>query len=37
VRPYLECFIQVWGPQHKKDVDPEEGHQNDQRAAALPL
>ncbi|KAJ7427575.1 hypothetical protein WISP_05795 [Willisornis vidua] len=29
VRPYLECFIQFWGFQHKKDTDLlEQGQKN---------
>jgi len=41
VRPYLESCIQLWGPQHRKDMDllgvgPEEGHKNHQ-SAGTPL
>lgn len=37
VRPQLEYCIQLWGSQHKADMNlleevPEEGHKNDQRA-----
>lgn len=35
VRSYLECCVQLCGPQHKKDIDirmsPEGGHGDDQR------
>lgn len=39
VRPHLERCIQLWGFQHKTDVDlfgasPEEGHKDDHRAEA---
>ena len=39
VRPYLECCIQAWGPQPKKDVEllgwiQRRGHRDDQRAGA---
>jgi len=39
VRPHLESSIQLWSPQHRKDMDllewgTEDGHKNDQRAGA---
>ncbi|KAJ7428383.1 hypothetical protein BTVI_00777 [Pitangus sulphuratus] len=35
MRPHLECCIQFWGFQYKKEVGPEEGHQDDQKAETL--
>ena len=26
VKPYLQCCIQAWGPQFRKDMGPEEGY-----------
>lgn len=37
VRTHLECYIHLWSPQHRKDVDLLEGHKNDQRGGAPPL
>lgn len=39
MRSQLECCVQVWGPQHKKDVDllewvQRESHKGDQRSGA---
>lgn len=32
VRPYLDSCVQLWTPQHKRDMVLLEGHKDDQRA-----
>lgn len=34
--PPVYC-VQVWEPQHKKDMDLLKGHKSDQRTGALPI
>lgn len=37
MRPYLECCIQLWSPQHKKGMDLFEGSREDNQRARAPL
>ncbi|RMC07456.1 hypothetical protein DUI87_16928 [Hirundo rustica rustica] len=37
MRPSLECHVQLWGPQHKKDMDLLEHIHKDDESAGAPL